>query len=68
MLDRRRPRGVTLKCWVYVAPCCECNLINVDQTGKRLETRVNQHKDAVRLVQVINAVYKHVRDINYAGD
>ena len=49
-----------------VVPCRECNLKYTGQTGKSLEVRVNQHKDAVRLGHANNAVFKHVRDTNHA--
>ena len=38
----------------------------VGQTGKNLEVRLNQLKDAVRLAHANNAVFKHVRDTNHA--
>ena len=38
----------------------------IGQTGKNVELRLNQHKDAVRLAPAKNAVFKHVRDTNNA--
>ena len=40
----------------------------IGQTGKSLEVRLNQHKDAVRLAHANNAVFKHVRDTNHANN
>ena len=40
----------------------------ISQTDKSLEIRMNQQKDAVRLGQANNAVYKYVRYMNHVID
>ena len=38
----------------------------IGQTGKNVDVRLNQHKNAVRLAHTNNAVFKHVRDTIHA--
>ena len=51
-----------------MVPFCKYNLKYIGQTSKSLEIGINQHRDAVRLGQVNNAVYKHIGDMNHAID
>ena len=53
---------------VYVIPCKDCADSYIGQTGKTLSTRLGQHKDAVRLGNQNNSVFKHVREKNHAID
>ena len=44
---------------VYEIPCKDCEMCNIGQTGKSLETRVHHHKYSVRTAQENNAVFNH---------
>jgi len=68
VLIKRRSPDTNCRCGVYVIPCQECELMCIGQTGKYLEVRLNQHKDAVRLGHANNGVFKHVRDPSHAID
>ena len=46
---------------VYSIPCSICNEVYIGQTGRRLETRLKEHKAAVKLARTeISAVAEHV--------
>ena len=53
---------------VYTVPCFDCDKIYVGQTGRNFETRLNEHKAAVRLGNLNNACFKHQNDVNHAID
>ena len=46
---------------VYSIPCSICNEVYIGQTGRHLETRLKEHKAAVKLARTeISAVAEHV--------
>ena len=61
-----RQRGV-----IYEVPCGECDMVYVGETKKRLQERLKQHKDDVRLRRDTNAIFKHVsetdHEVNWKG-
>ena len=61
----KRHPDIACRCGVYIIPCKYCDLIYIGQTGKSLEVRLNQHKDAVRLAHGNNAIFEHLREINH---
>ena len=56
VLVKRCPTDIACRIGVYIIPCKDCNLMYIGQTGKSLEVRFNQHKDAI---------LKHVRGTNH---
>ena len=60
-----------MNCGVYVIPCSECELSYVRRTGKDLSVGVQQHRDAVRLGKLENALYRNsfeiLHTINWNG-
>ena len=55
-------------CCIYKVPCFQCNRYYIGQTGKGLETRVKQHKYAIRSANESNALFNHVRDEGHSID
>ena len=53
---------------VYCVPCVDCDDVYVGQIGRSFQTRLNNHKAAVRLGNVNNACAKHSRDLHHNID
>jgi len=56
-LKGEEQRGV-----VHSVPCVNCEAVYVRETRKKLQERLKQHKDEVRLKRDRNAIYKHVQE------
>jgi len=56
---------------VYSVPCMKCEAVYIGETKKKLQERLKQHKDDLRLKRDRNAIYKHVQeeahDIDWKG-
>jgi hypothetical protein len=50
---------------VYQVPCRECDKVYIGETKKRINDRLKQHKDDVRLRRENNAIFKHVKDTDH---
>ena len=53
---------------VYSIPCKHCDKWYIGQTGKDLNTRINQHKYSVRSGQTSSGVFVHTRDFGHNID
>jgi len=58
-----RQKGV-----IYEVPCGKCDMVYVGETKKRLQERLKQHKDDVRLRRDTNAVFKHVSETGHEAN
>ncbi len=50
---------------VYKIPCKDCSLVYVGETGLNIDTRIKEHKYAIRTGNINNAVFKHMYDTNH---
>ena len=50
---------------VYKIPCSNCNAFYIGQTGKDIETRLEQHRYSVRSGQISNALFIHVQEFSH---
>ena len=53
---------------VYCLPCKDCDLSYVGQTGRDLDTRLTEHKRAIKYAQENSAVFQHVSQHNHRID
>jgi hypothetical protein len=53
---------------VYRVPCKMCNKFYIGETIKTLETRLKQHKYAVRTANNNNAIFRHMQDEDHQID
>ena len=53
---------------VYIIPCQECQKCYIGQTGRKLDTRILEHKYYVSRGMKNKAVYRHMHDENHALD
>ena len=53
---------------VYKVPCLDCEHCYYGETGRSFETRLGEHKSAVRNLDRKNACSKHVQDTNHQID
>ena len=53
---------------VYTIPCNHCDKIYVGQTGRNINTRILEHKRAVRYAQSNSAIFNHIQEENHTID
>lgn len=50
---------------VYKVPCEDCQLVYIGEAGRDLDTRIKEHKYAVRTGNNNNAIFKHIENTNH---
>ena len=45
---------------IYKIPCNDCSLVYIGETGRNLETRIKEHKYAIKSCNFNNAIFNHV--------
>lgn len=53
---------------VYKVPCHDCDLTYIGETGRDLETLIQEHKYAIRTANCGYATFKHVSEKNHTID
>lgn len=53
---------------VYRIPCRNCDRVYIGETGRNLETRINEHKRDVANCNTNNSVFVHAYDNNHIID
>nr|VZI39054.1 unnamed protein product [Spirometra erinaceieuropaei] len=50
---------------IYRIPCATCSCVYVGHTGRRLGTRINEHKLAIRRREPLSLVFTHAREYDH---
>ena len=50
---------------IYQVPCMDCRKLYIGQTGRPLDTRLKEHKRAVREADERNAIFTHVQNFHH---
>jgi hypothetical protein len=53
---------------VYKVKCKDCEMMYIGETKKKMEERLKEHKDDVRLRRDTNAIFKHIEDTGHTID
>jgi hypothetical protein len=65
---KRKNNNKEWKGVVYKIKCKDCEMMYIGETKKKMEERLKQHKDDVRLKRNTNAIFKHIEDTGHTVD
>jgi len=50
---------------VYAIPCTNCPMVYIGQTGRNLNTRINEHNRCIKKADKSNALARHINDTGH---
>ncbi len=67
MLTKNKP-SIDSEAGIYKIPCKDCNLVYIRETGRNIDTRIKEHRYAVKRGDDNNAIYRHVLNKDHTID